>query len=195
MKTDDATVAALKSRPVLLGIGVAVLVVILWLVVFFVPQGHKLSAINNQTQQARNEQAQLNARLAELRKYSSESSVLQALNGRLQAALPSTEDIYDYITALSNAAKTTGVVVQSVTPSVPQAAGNIAVIPVSVQTKGTYDQAVAFIKALYALPRLTVITEVSLSGGGTDSTRSTPLDETFSLEIMAQRSVLTATPS
>jgi hypothetical protein len=40
-------------------------------------------------------------------------------------------------------------------------------------------------KALYALPRLTVISSVEIAGGGTSTNRSTPLDGTFQVAIFS----------
>jgi Tfp pilus assembly protein PilO len=73
--------------------------------------------------------------------------------------------------------------------------GPVSVIPVSISASGTYDQTLAFIKALYALPRLTVISSVDISGGGTQTTRSTALQSTYSLDIFALPSATTPTPA
>ena len=129
-------------------------------------------------------------RLARLKTYSKESAEFEALSQRLTAAVPATSDVYDYITALSNAAAATGVDVTSVSPSSAVTGGNVAVVPVSLSVSGSYDQTLAFIKALYALPRLTIITQVSLTGGGNGTARSTGLTSEFSLYILAQTSAL-----
>jgi Tfp pilus assembly protein PilO len=181
---------ALKNRKSIIGIAAAFAVVMIWLVGFFLPQGAKLNTIHSQTQQAQAAHAALEARLARLKTYSAESAVFIALEQRLNAALPSTADVYDYITSLSNAANATGMTLLSVGPSPAVAAGSVAAIPVALGTRGSYDQTLAFIKALYALPRLTIITSVSISGGGASSNRSTQLSETISIDILAQRGVL-----
>jgi Tfp pilus assembly protein PilO len=98
--------------------------------------------------------------------------------------------VYDYITSISNAAAATGMQVSSVDPSPPVTGGNVAVVPVTVGATGTYDQTLAFIKALYALPRLTIINQISISGGGTGTSRSTPLVAQFTLDVLAQPSAL-----
>jgi len=112
--------------------------------------------VNSQTQAAQTQQTALQDRLARLKTYSKESAEFEALSQRLTAAVPVTSDVYDYITALSNAAAATGVDVSSVSPSSPVTGGNVAVVPVSLSVSGSYDQTLAFIKALYALPRLTI---------------------------------------
>lgn len=184
-------ITVLRERKVLIGMAVGLFVVLLWLVAVFVPEGHKLAAVNTQTQAAQVQQTTLQDRLARLKSYSKESGEFEALSQRLTAAVPATSDVYDYITAISNAAAATGVDVSDVSPSTPETGGNVAIVPVSLSASGSYDQTLAFIKALYALPRLTIITQVSLSGGGNGTSRSTGLTDQFSLDILAQPSALT----
>jgi Tfp pilus assembly protein PilO len=192
MSTEILT--ALRQRKVLIAAGVVLVVLLIWLVAVFVPEGHKLAAVNAKSQQAQAEQSVLQDRLARLKAYSKQSAEFEALSQQLTAAVPTTTDVYDYITAISNAATSTGMKVSGVSPSAAVASGTVATIPVTVSATGRYDQTLAFIKALYALPRLTVITSISISGGGTGSNRSTTLTDQFSLAILAQPSVL-STPS
>jgi Tfp pilus assembly protein PilO len=188
MNTELLTV--LRQRKVLIGAVIALVVLLIWFVAIFSPEGHKLAAVNTSVQTAQTEQSTLQARLERLKAYSKESAVFEALGQRLSAAVPPTSDVYDYITAISNAAAATGMQVSSVDPAPPIAGGNVAVVPVTVGATGTYDQTLAFIKALYALPRLTIITQISISGGGTDTSRSTLLVDQFTLDILAQTSAL-----
>jgi Tfp pilus assembly protein PilO len=180
----------LRQRRILLMIGAAIVVLLIWFVAIFSPEGHKLSSVNLQVQQAQGEQATLQTRLDRLKIYSKESAVFQALEQKLSAALPSTTDVYDYITAISNAASSTGVKVTNVDPATGTATGSVVTIPVTVTATGTYSQTLAFVQALNALPRLTVITMLSISGGGGGTNRSTPLTDQFSLDIFAQASSL-----
>jgi Tfp pilus assembly protein PilO len=188
-------VKVLRLRRVLIAVGVAVLVLLIWLVAVFVPEGHKLGALNTKAQQAQTQEAVLENRLARLKIYSTESAEFETLSQRLTAAVPSTTDVYDYITAISNAGSATGVDIISVDPAAAVAAGGVAAIPVTVSVTGTYDQTLAFIKALYALPRLTVITTVSMTGGGAGSNRSSQLTDQFGLYIFAQPTALAGQPT
>jgi Tfp pilus assembly protein PilO len=180
----------LRQRKVLIAAGISLVVLLIWFVAVFSPEGHKLAAVNGKTQAAQTEQQVLQVRLARLKVYSQQSAQFEALSQLLTAAVPTTIDVYDYITAISNAAAATGMKVTNVDPSPAVAGGGVAIIPVAVSAAGTYDQTLAFIKALYALPRLTIITQVSITGGGTGSTRSSPLTDQFSLAILAQPSTL-----
>ena len=188
MNTEILTM--LRQRKVLIGASVALVVVLIWLVAVFVPEGHKLAAVNEKTAAAQTEQTNLEDRLAKLKSYSKESAEFEALSARLSAAVPTTTDVYDYITAISNAAAAAGVKVTSVDPAPAVSSTGVAVVPVTVAVMGRYDQTLAFIKAIYALPRLTVITQVSITGGGAATSRSTGLTTQMSMDILAQPSAL-----
>lgn len=192
MKVNSEVLGMLRQRKVVISAAVALFVLLIWVVAIFDPVSHKLSSVNTQVQAAQAEQATLQTRLDRLRIYSKESAQFEALAQRLSAAVPPTTDIYDYITAISNAASSTGVKVESIAPSTNSSAKGVTVIPVTVSATGTYGQTLAFIKALDALPRLTVIDQVAISGGGTGSSRGTQLTDQFNLDILAQPS---ATPT
>jgi len=182
--------SVLRQRKVLVAAGVGLVVLLIWFVAVFSPEGHKLAVVSEKTQQAQTQQTALQDRLARLKAYSKQSAAFEALSQRLSTAVPTTTDVYDYITAISNAAGATGVKVSNINPSIAVSSGSVAVIPVTLSVTGNYDQTLAFMKALYALPRLTIITQVSVSGGGTGSSRSTGLTDQFSLDILAQPSAL-----
>src|ERR1700722_16015555 len=151
MPGGTASLAGLRNRTMMLIIGGALLVLFIWFVAYFSPSGKKLGAVNTQTQTALTQQAQLNDQLARLRTYSNETGTLIQLSDRLSAALPPTTDIYNHIPSLSQAATTAGVSIESVSPNTPTADGGVSVIGVSINTRGSYDQTLAFIKALNAL--------------------------------------------
>ena len=180
----------LRQRKVLIAAGVGLFVLLIWFVAVFSPEGHKLASANAKAQEAQTQQTALMARLDRLKAYSKQSAELQALSDRLTAAVPTTTDVYDYITSISNTAAATHVAVTNITPSLAVSSGTVAVIPVTVSVSGTYDETLAFIKALYTLPRLTVINQVSVSGGGTGTSRSTGLTTELSVDILAQPSAL-----
>jgi Tfp pilus assembly protein PilO len=188
MKTEVLSI--LRQRRVLIAIGIALVVVLVWFETVFQSESHKLSNVNGNVQQAQSEQLRLEDRLARLKAYSKDSAKFEALEQELAAALPSSTDIYDYVTAISDAAQSTGVTVSSVDPSAPVSGTHATVIPVTIDVSGTYDQTLAFIKALYALPRLTVISQISISGGGTGTNRSTALTDQFTAEIFASSAAL-----
>ncbi len=176
----------LKNRRVLLAIGVAVVLALVWLVAFFLPQGKELSKYQSQQQQLETQQSSLEARLVQLRATSKAVPKLLALQSQFNGLIPSSPDVYNYLTLMSNTASAAGVHLVSITPATsgtPVAGTNLFAIPVTLNTTGTYDSTLGFIKAIYALPRLTVIDSVSISGGGPPTNRSSSLSESFALTI------------
>jgi Tfp pilus assembly protein PilO len=183
-------IAIVRQRKVLLPAVGALLVALIWVVAVFDPQGHKLATVNANVQAAQNQQYALQARLDRLKIYSKESAKFEALAARLSTAVPSSTGVYDYITALSNAASAAGLKIGSIGPGPAVADGKVAAIPIVVAASGTYSQTLAFVQALYALPRLTVIEQLSITGGGAGTSRSTILTDQFNLDIFAAPAVV-----
>ena len=124
--------------------------------------------------------------MAQLRATSRAVPKLLALQSQLNGLIPPTPDVFNYITLMSNTVSAAGVHLVSITPTtsgIPVTGTNLQGIPITLSTTGTYDSTLGFIKAIYALPRLTVINTMSISGGGPTTNRSTTLTESFSLTI------------
>jgi Tfp pilus assembly protein PilO len=180
--------AVFRSRKILIFAAVGLVILLIWVEAVFNPEGHKLASVNANVQAAQTQQSALQARLDRLKVYSSESGQFQALAQRLSAAVPSSTGVYGYITAISTAASTAGMKVASISPSQVTSEGTLEVVPIVVTASGTYSQTLAFIQALYALPRLTVINQVSISGGGTGTNRNTVLSDQLDLDIFPTQS-------
>ena len=178
--------ALLKDRRIVLALVGAVVLLLIWYVVFFLPQGKNLSKYQTQQAQLIRQQSLLEAQLIQLRATSKAVPKLLTLQAQLDGLIPPTADIYNYITLMSNTASTSGVHLVSITPNTtgaPVPGTELQSIPISLTTTGTYDSTLGFIKAIYELPRLTVINSIAIAGGGPGTNRSTSLDETFSLSI------------
>ncbi|HUZ11136.1 MAG TPA: type 4a pilus biogenesis protein PilO [Acidimicrobiales bacterium] len=185
-ETSSSTAAVVKSRPVLIALGVGLVVLLIWLLAFFLPQGKDLSKYHAQQQQLQTQQSQLEVQLAQLRATSKATPRLLALQAQYTNLVPPTADIYNYINLMSSTAAASGMHLVSITPSstgTPVPGTSLQAIPVSLVTTGSYDSTLGFIKAVYALPRLTVVNSMSLTGGGPGTNRSTSLNESFSLTI------------
>src|SRR5271166_2346845 len=183
MSDGAKTLDVLKNRTVLIGLAVALLVVVIWLVAFFLPQGSKLSKLNTQEATLQTKVTAGNAKVAALKRQALNTPALEALSKQLSGYVPSTPDIFNYITALQNTATAAGVTVTTLSPNqpVPGTGQTFATIAVAMNVSGTYDEILAFIKGLYALPRLTSINAIAISGGGPTSNRSTALNGDFTL--------------
>lgn len=195
MSEQTNSLGVLRNRTVLIGIVVALVIVVIWLVAFFLPQGSKLSKLNGQEQTVQNQVTAGNAKVAALKREALHTPALEAMSKQLNAAVPSTADIFNYITALQNVATAAGVTVTTLSPSqpVPGTAQHFATVAVQMTVTGTYDATLALIKGLYALPRLTSIGAVSISGGGPTTNRSTSLTTNLSLTAYTSAGVSAAT--
>jgi len=176
----------LKDRRVVLAATGALVIVLVWLLAFFLPQGKQLSKYRAQEQQLQTQQSALEAQLAQLQATSKAVPKLLSMQAQLNGLIPSTPDIYNYITQMSDTAAATGVHLVSITPSTigtPVTGTQLQSIPVTVATTGTYDNTLGFIKAVYGMPRLTVINSMTIAGGGPGTNRSTILNEGFTMTI------------
>jgi Tfp pilus assembly protein PilO len=175
--------STLMKPRILVPIVIATLIVLIWMVAFFLPEGKKID--NLKTQQAKL-QAQVTAGDAKIRRLShtyQHSAQLGILQNQLNSTVPSTSDAYNYVQALSTVAKSSGVHLTSV--SITSGGGKtltgLVQLPVSMSVLGTYDQILTLIKNIYALPRLTDVEGITLNGGGPGTNRSTQLNANLSL--------------
>jgi len=180
-----STAGILKNRTALLAIAGILLIIIIWLLVFFIPQGNKLSKLDAKatTLQAQVQAGQ--AKVTLLKKEALNTPALEAISQQLTSYVPPDPGIYPYITTISNTANSAKVNIVSLAPGTPMAVPgtNFLSIGFTVAVSGTYDQFLSFIQGIYALPRLTQINTVSITGGGPQTSRSTTLNMTATLTI------------
>lgn len=191
---------ALRTPAVFVPIAVAVVVILIWLFVFFLPQGSKLSKLDTQEQSLQQQEARLNAQLAALRHIN--ASALTQLRNEYTADLPPTVDNTGYLKLINNAVAQAGVTLISFTPGAvtgtPVPLQGTSVIPISVtlQTSGTYDSELRLMQLLYKLPRLTTIDQIEITGGGPDTSRTTSLAVDYTMTIYEAPAVSgTTTPT
>ena len=186
------TIALLRRPKVLLVVAGVLIVVLVWVLAFFVPQGHKLSSLQSEVQTLQAQVDAGNARVAQLRVESQHSAQIQAMVQKLEGYAPATSDI-SYISVLSNAAKASGVAVTSLSPGAasPVKGSPFDSIPMAATVTGPYDNLLGFIRAVYQLPRLTDIDSVEITGGGPKSSRAAVLTATFQLEIFTSTKTVT----
>jgi Tfp pilus assembly protein PilO len=184
--SSSSTVKVLRTKPVMITAGVGLVLIIVWLVAFFVPQGSQLGKYDSRITSLSAQQAQLEAKVAELKLTSKATPQLVALKKDYAELVPSTADVFNYFTLVSDTANKSHITVLSISPGsglTPITGTSLSAITFTLNTTGTYDDTLYFIKAIYALPRLTVINSMTLGGGGPKTSRSSVLNETFGLTI------------
>ena len=204
MNAASSTTAALKRTPVIIAIVVAVLVLLIWLVAFFLPQGHKLSTLNGKEQALQTEVDAGNAKVAHLKRTFQHVGQLEVEQNKFEAYVPSTPNLFkttaNYTSSLSAAVTAAGMTLTSVSPGLAHGQTSassstaLTTIPVVLLVSGPYDNLLSLIKGIYTLPRLTVINSVATSGGGQGTNRSTPLKATLDLVIFAAAKPPATTP-
>lgn len=178
-----------KKPIVLIGALALVVVLIVWLLAFFEPESHKLSSLDSQKASLQQDVLLDNAHLQRVRAESHHVGQIQAIDSKLKGYVPANEDLYTYIQTLSKAGNQTGVTITSLQPSALQAASGTSymAIPITADIRGTYDHLVAFLKAIYDLPRLTDVNSVTIDGGGPGTNRATDLSATLNLAIFTSQ--------
>ena len=120
MSTASTTVAALKRTPVIVAVAVAVVVVVVWLLAFFLPQGHKLSTLNAKEQTLQQAVATGNAKVTQLKHTFQHVGQLEAEQAKFEAYVPSTPDLFkstaNYTSSLSATVAASGMTLTSVAP-------------------------------------------------------------------------------
>ncbi|MGO9456952.1 MAG: type 4a pilus biogenesis protein PilO [Acidimicrobiales bacterium] len=185
----DSTVLkkTIKRPRVLLSIVAAVVIVLIWAVAFFIPEGNKISSLKAEQATIDSKMAIGNAKVSRYRHTYQHSAQLKTVQTQLNAAVPADADAYNYVQSLSAAAGAAGVHLTAIsissTPSrssTPRSAA-LEQTPVTMTVKGTYDQLLSLITKIYKLPRLTDIDGMDITGGGATSNRSTILSASFTL--------------
>lgn len=172
----------ITRRGVLVAV-VAIAVVVAWSLAFYLPETHKLQGLDAQQTSLHSIVVADQARLQRVKTEAAHVTQIKAMHQRLEGYVPASPDLYTYIHTISAAAKSAGVTITSLSPGGSVPVTGYSAIPITASVKGTYDQVVAFLKDLYALPRLTDINDVYISGGGPGTTRSTKLSVTLQLSI------------
>jgi len=192
MSTSDI-VAALRKPKTMVAVAVAAVIVIVWLLAYFLPAGSKISTLNTETAAIQTEITAENAKLAAIRHTGKSIAMLRAMKASLGAYVPSTIGIYDYVDQLSATVAKSQMALTTVTPGAdtPISGSPYTTVGVELTVKGTYDHLLSLITNLYAMPRLTVITTLTISGGGPGTNRSTPLDATLDLDTFTTAKPIT----
>lgn len=181
--------AFFRSKPMLIALAVALAVILIWLVAFFLPESSKATKLQAQDQSLQAQVARANARLAALRLTSKATPQLLALQHQYASYVPDQPDVLNgpspYVDLLDNTATQTGIKLTSINPGAVTTVPGLAFsgIPISISATGTYDSMLSFVKALYQTSRLTSIQSISVSGGGPTTNRGSPLTASLSLEV------------
>jgi Tfp pilus assembly protein PilO len=165
----------MRSRVVVVGVLLTVVVVLIWNIAIFSPRGKKLNDAKKQAQAAQQLEPGLQATLARLKQISENGPEIAAQLDTLNAAVPASPDLDGFILSANQIAVRAGIDWLSVSPSVVQAGtSGPSVIPLSVQIKGGFFQVLDYLNRLEDLGRLVIVDSINTTASGTAGVSGPP---------------------
>jgi Tfp pilus assembly protein PilO len=175
----------MRSRVVILGVLLTVVVVLIWNIAIFAPRGRKLSDAKHKAQAAQQLEPALQATLTRLQQISKNGPEIAAQLDTLNAAVPDSPDLDGFILSANQIAVQAGIDWLSVSPSVVQAGTTgPSVIPLSVQIKGGFFQVLDYLNRLEDMGRLVIVDAINAATGGTSADSTGP--PTLSVTLTAR---------
>jgi len=179
------------NRRLLIPLGAGVLIVLLWFVALWGPQGSALSSAKKRKSQAEAQGATLRDQLTRLQQARRDQPLKQSQLETLRVAIPDDPNLAQFILDANDAASRSGIDFLSITPSVPTApssgssastvpgGGSATAIPIRIgmTISGGYFQVLDFVNRLNTLPRIVVVDTLAISGSAATSQLSVTLSE------------------
>jgi Tfp pilus assembly protein PilO len=163
-----------KRNTIIAVVAGALVVILVWFFAFYQPTGNDVSKTNDEVATAERQQQDLEATLARLQALDKERPQQQATLDKLNAAIPPTPDLAEFIFEANTAAADSGVDWLSIAPTPPAAnlTGGPSVIVLNIQVQGGFFQVLDYLNRLENLKRLVITDSVNISAGGTDTSGS-----------------------
>jgi Tfp pilus assembly protein PilO len=164
----------MRSRVAIFGVLLGVVVVLVWNLTIFAPKGHKLSNAKKDTQAAQQIEGQLRAVLKHLQEISHNGPEIAAQLDKLSSAIPVAPDLDGFILSANQIAVQSGIDWLSVSPSLVQAGPTgVSFIPLSIQVKGGFFQALDYLNRLEDMGRLVIVDGINVSAAEAEGTSDT----------------------
>ncbi len=156
-----------KTKNLMVGILVAVLVLLLWYRVAYAPAKSSAAKAKDQTQQLEDRAATLQRQLdGDAKKKKEKQEAIPST--KLVAAVPVNDKITAFLRRTDQIAATSGVDYQSVTPTLGSAEGGLSVINVGVTVDGSYASVMSYLGTMLSDSRIMLMDNVSLTAGGAE---------------------------
>lgn len=176
----------MSRRVAALAIVAIVVLLLLWFMLLWRPQGDALDRANERVTAAETERGALQLRLSRLRAAQEGSADLMADVERMRRAVPDEAELAQFILDANDIAVTAGVTFLSITPSTPAAstdAGLPTEVALAIAVRGTYDSVIDYLDALEALPRIVVVDTLNVNPEGADALAVSLTARMFTTEI------------
>ncbi len=165
----------MKPKLILIGVAAALLITAVWFFALWSPQGKKLEAAKAEQAVAEQRSSELQARLTRLKKLEANAEVLERDRALLATAIPTADELDDFILQVNERAATAGVSFVSIAPQQPgaaaaapgaAAAGGPTPVGLQIQVTGDYFAILRFMEQLRDGERLVTVENFSLAKGG-----------------------------
>lgn len=161
-----------KTKNVMVGALVVVLVGALWYRVVYSPMEAKASKAKSAAQVADATSAKLRRSLEDF--SGAKKRTNDALTGPMLAAVPIDSAEASFLRTIDALRVSSGADWQSITPAPPVLSGNVTTITVGIAVQGTEDQLMRYLAGLADSKRLFVVDSLTISQGGTPGTGASP---------------------
>ena len=149
------------------GLGV-LLVLLLWYRMVYSSMSSQASKSKQATAEAEQRVDALQRQL-NLTNGGAKGQTKKASADELKNAIPVTAELSNFLRTADKIRAESGVAFSSITPSAPTLVGGVQTINLGLIVQGEYRQVVDYLNALMKTPRLVVIDNVALTGGGSSS--------------------------
>lgn len=164
----------MKPKLILIGVGVTLLLTAAWFFAVWSPQGKKLDQARAEQAAAEQRESELQARLTRLKKLEANADVLERDRALLASAIPTADELDEFILQVNERASRAGVGFVSIAPQQPGAAGAApgaatagpTPIGLQIQVTGDYFAILRFMEQLRDGERLVTVENFALSKGG-----------------------------
>jgi Tfp pilus assembly protein PilO len=169
----------MNRRTLLIGIGGALGVILVWYFLLWSPQGNAIAKAKGRQAAAESQSQELRARLSRLREAQRNEAATRAQIEEVRQAIPDEPNLAQFILDANDAAARSGIDFLSIAPTPPAAPaaaaapadgtagrpGQPSQITMSLSLTGGYFQILDFMNRINALTRVVVLDSLSIAGG------------------------------
>ncbi len=162
-----------------------------WYFVLWSPQQSKISSLNSEVSTLESQQSALQVQISQLESAKKHLPQLIAEAQKVTGAIPKSPDLSGFMSSLQTAASGAGVAELTVSPaplatSSPgstTAAAGVSALAVSITANGGYSEVLRFLHGLESLPRLLVISNVTIGKSGVTAPALSSSGPVLSLQL------------
>ncbi len=162
-----------KTKNMIVGALVVLLVSMLWYRVVYSPMESKASKAKTAAHDADTSAANLRQALAGTSSNSKKNKAQDVSTQKMLAGIPLERAQASFLRSLDALRVSSGALWQSVTPSAPTVSGTVTSMTVAITAAGTEDQVARYVAGLSALKRVFVLDNLTITKGGSTSAAGT----------------------